>query len=185
MPRTTASIPNGSDSPARPPADTWPRLPGSPRILPSRKPRSLSRSSAPTSKRSPCSSPPPTFLDWGGKAYNFSERGELLFNGGVAGHAETDIAEQARKLSPARLVAGPTPPFLFIHGDADPLVPLQQSQKMVDALKAAGNSAELIVKAGGGHPWLTIRDEVGVMADWFDRQLAPRKVGTRQHPETP
>jgi len=63
-------------------------------------------------------------------------------------------------------------PFLIFHGDADPLVPLQQSQKLVAALKAAGGSAELIVKPGGGHPWLTLPDEVKVMADWFDQRLA-------------
>ena len=67
---------------------------------------------------------------------------------------------------------GPTIPFLFIHGDADPLVPLQQSQKMVEAIKAEGGAAELIVKAGGGHPWLTIPEEVKIMADWFDRHLS-------------
>ena len=32
--------------------------------------------------------------------------------------------------------------------------------------------AELIVKPGGGHPWLTIHEEVKVIADWFDGHLA-------------
>ena len=63
------------------------------------------------------------------------------------------------------------PPFLLIHGDADPLVPLQQSQAMLAALKAKGVPAELIVKPGGGHPWLTLRVEVAVMADWFGKKL--------------
>jgi hypothetical protein len=44
---------------------------------------------------------------------------------------------------------------------------------LVNAIKQAGGSAELIVKAGGGHPWLTIPQEVLVMADWFDKQLKP------------
>jgi hypothetical protein len=43
----------------------------------------------------------------------------------------------------------------------------------VAAIQAAGGSAELIVKAGGGHPWLTLPEEVKVMADWFDKQLSP------------
>ena len=42
---------------------------------------------------------------------------------------------------------------------------------MVEALKAAGGSAELIVKKGGGHPWMTISEEVKIMADWFDHHL--------------
>ena len=72
----------------------------------------------------------------------------------------------------------------MIHGDADPLVPLQQSQKMVEVLKAAGGSAELIVKKGGGHPWMTIPEEVKVMADWFDRHL-PEAVAVQPAEQKP
>lgn len=81
------------------------------------------------------------------------------------------IKEKLAKISPARQVTAEAPPFLLIHGDADFLVPLQQSQVMVAALKNAGVPAELIVKKGGGHPWLTIHEEVRVLADWFDKQL--------------
>lgn len=115
--------------------------------------------------------PPTDLLDWNGKPANLEIVGDLLFLGGAKGHSEEEIRERARLLSPAQLVKGPTIPFLLIHGDADPLVPLQQSQKLVEALKAAGSSAELIVKAGGGHPWLTLPEEVEVMAKWFDKQL--------------
>jgi acetyl esterase/lipase len=116
--------------------------------------------------------PPTDFLDWDGKPADMNTLGDLLFLGGAKGHSEEEIRERAREISPARLVQGPTIPLLFIHGDADPLVPLQQSRKMVEAVKAAGGSAELIVKAGGGHPWLTIPQEVEVMAKWFDQHLA-------------
>jgi dipeptidyl aminopeptidase/acylaminoacyl peptidase len=68
----------------------------------------------------------------------------------------------------------PTAPFLLIHGDADKVVPLSQSKKLVEAITRAGGSAELIVKPGGGHPWMTISQEVKVMADWFDKQLASK-----------
>lgn len=115
--------------------------------------------------------PPTDFLDWDGKPANLAIVGDLLFLGGSRGHSEEEIKDRARAISPARLVKGPAIPFLFIHGDADPLVPLQQSQKMVAVLKAAGGSAELIVKKGGGHPWLTIPEEVKVMAEWFDHHL--------------
>ena len=115
--------------------------------------------------------PPTDFLDWDGKPANFEVLGDLLFLGGTKGHSEDEIKSRASSISPARLVKGPVIPFLLIHGDSDPLVPLQQSQKMVEALKAAGGSAELIVKKGGGHPWLTISEEVMVLADWFDHHL--------------
>jgi dipeptidyl aminopeptidase/acylaminoacyl peptidase len=51
------------------------------------------------------------------------------------------------------------------------VVPLSQSKKLIEALKKAGGSAELIIKPGGGHPWLTLPQEVKVLADWFDKQL--------------
>jgi acetyl esterase/lipase len=129
--------------------------------------------------------PPTDLLDWNGKPAPLEIVGEVLFLGGAKGHSEEDIKERAREISPARLVKGTPIPFLFFHGDADPLVPLQQSQRMVEALKAAGGSAELIVKKGGGHPWLTIFEEVKVMADFFDRQLAetmakPEKSSAQQ-----
>jgi phospholipase/carboxylesterase len=65
------------------------------------------------------------------------------------------------------------PPVLLIHGDADATVPLQQSEKMVRVLKEAGGDARLIVKPGGGHPWMTLPEEVAVMADWFGERLKP------------
>jgi len=115
--------------------------------------------------------PPTDLLDWNGKPADMNVLGDLLFLGGIEGHSEAEVKERARLLSPAQLVKGPAVPFLLIHGDADPLVPLQQSKKMVEVLKAAGGSAELIVKSGGGHPWLTLPEEVEVMAKWFDQQL--------------
>lgn len=126
--------------------------------------------------------PPTDFLDWNGKPASTQLLADLLFLGGIKGHSEEEIQERARQISPARLVKGPTIPFLLIHGDADPLVPLQQSQKMVEALKAAGGSAELIVKKGGGHPWPTLFEEVKIMADWFDQHLPETKPG---QPATP
>ncbi len=97
----------------------------------------------------------------------------LGFNGRIDGLTDEQILETLTKLSPARRVTGNEPPFLLIHGDADPVVPLKQSELMKAALEEKGVSAELIVKPGGGHPWLTIHQEVAVLADWFDQQLGP------------
>ena len=126
--------------------------------------------------------PPTDFLDWDGKPADINLLGDLLFLGGAKGRSEQEIQERARQISPARLVKSPTVPFLLIHGDADPLVPLQQSQKMVEAIKAAGGSAELIVKKGGGHPWFTIPEEVKIMADWFDQHLREARPGGEPTP---
>ncbi len=129
--------------------------------------------------------PPTDFLDWDGKPADINLLGGLLFLEGAKGHSNEEIEERARQISPARLVKSPSIPFLLIHGDADPLVPLQQSKKMVEAIKGAGGSAELIVKHGGGHPWLTIPEEVKTMADWFDQQLSGTKPNENSTPASP
>jgi len=115
--------------------------------------------------------PPTDFLDWNGRQAPMIILGQLLFVGGAAGRTEDEIKREAAAVSPALQVKGTPPPFLVFHGDADPLVPLQQSQKLVSALKSAGGEAELIVKKDGGHPWPTIAEEVEVMAKWFDKHL--------------
>jgi acetyl esterase/lipase len=123
--------------------------------------------------------PPTDFLDYGGKAIapgGDDRWGQLVRRLALPQGAATDSADELTKkvtqISPARLVTPSVPPFLLIHGDADPLVPLQQSEAMVAALKKAGVDAQLIVKAGGGHPWPTLHEEVQVIADWFDKRLA-------------
>lgn len=116
--------------------------------------------------------PPTDLIEWdNGKPADLNAVGPLLFVGGVQGHTAEEIKEAARAISPVYRVGNPTGPFLLIHGDADKTVPLSHSQKLVAAIKAAGGSAELIVKAGGGHPWMTLPEEVELMAQWFDRQL--------------
>lgn len=125
--------------------------------------------------------PPTDFLDFGGRAVDArSDDGfgqvirRLAFPQGLSNQSEAEVAEALKQISPARLASPQSPPFLLIHGDADPVVPLQQSQRMLAALTEAGVSAELVVKPGGGHPWLTMDEEVRVLCDWFDRQLEPK-----------
>lgn len=122
--------------------------------------------------------PPTDFLNYGGKAIDVhadDRMGQVLrrlaFPQGLNGASAEEVTQKITQISPARLVTRQAPPFLLIHGDADPLVPLQQSEVMLAALKDAGVPAELIVKKGGGHPWLTLHEEVQVVADWFDKQL--------------
>ena len=118
--------------------------------------------------------PPTDFLNWGGKEAPFEKYPGVFIKGGIAGHTREEVLTAAKDISPIYFIKAGLPPFLFMHGDADPLVPLQQSESMVAALKAAGDEAELIVKPGGGHPWLTIAEEVVIMADWFDKHLATK-----------
>ncbi len=122
--------------------------------------------------------PPTDFLNYRGiKIDENSSPGQLqfvtrfVFPNGVKTSSTSELIEKLKKISPAHNVHDKAPPFLIIHGDKDPLVPLSQSELLLANLKSAGVPAELIVKKGGGHPWLTIHEEVQVMADWFDKQL--------------
>jgi len=56
-----------------------------------------------------------------------------------------------RRLSPMTYVRKGVPPMLIIHGDADPMVPYDQSVRLTKALKAAGDNAELVTVTGGKH----------------------------------
>lgn len=120
--------------------------------------------------------PPTNFLSWEGReGVDVGEvLGEILFKGGKQDQTQEEIDRVARQASPYFLVEGQKnlPPLIFFHGDSDPIVPLQQSEIMVEKLKEHGAEVELIVKAGGGHPWLTIPLEVLRLADWFDAKLA-------------
>jgi acetyl esterase/lipase len=107
--------------------------------------------------------PPTDFLNYGGQAIDVradDRMGELVrrlaFPQGLKPETAEEATQKVTQISPARLVTPHAPPFLLIHGDADPVVPLQQSEVMVAALKREGVSAELIVKPGGGHPWLEV-----------------------------
>ncbi len=125
--------------------------------------------------------PPTNFLEYRGVKLSDDAPKEhverltrFAFPPGNGPVSTSELAEKLEALSPALLVTPQAPPFLLIHGDADPLVPLAQSKMLLAALEKAGVPAELIVKKGGGHPWLTIHEEVQIMADWFDEQLSEK-----------
>jgi acetyl esterase/lipase len=90
----------------------------------------------------------------------------------------------ARQVSPITHASADDPPTLIVHGSADLLVPLQQSEVMVGALKGTGVEAKLVVKPGAGHGWPTLAQDVATFADWFDEHLK-KKAGVPGRPESP
>jgi dipeptidyl aminopeptidase/acylaminoacyl peptidase len=58
------------------------------------------------------------------------------------------------EISPIKHIDRVTAPLLIIHGRDDTVVPFQQSQWMVDAMKAAGKPVEFLPLAGEDH-WLS------------------------------
>lgn len=65
---------------------------------------------------------------------NTREKGDLAILGSPQTHADKS-----------------DPPMLLVHGDADKLVPLSQSEDLLVALKAVGIECDLIVVKGVGH----------------------------------
>ncbi len=63
-------------------------------------------------------------------------------------------------------------PALLIHGDADKLVPLKQSSRVVEKLRQADVPAQLVIKPGHGHGWGDMKQDFERLAEWFDKHLA-------------
>jgi acetyl esterase len=61
------------------------------------------------------------------------------------------ILARLGQLSPISAVHKGMPPFLFIHGDNDQVVPIGQSRAMCESMKAMGAACKLVVVPGGGH----------------------------------
>lgn len=57
----------------------------------------------------------------------------------------------AAQASPLRLISGREPPFLILHGSADPLVPVVQSRAFYQSLTQAGVCAHYCEVPGGDH----------------------------------
>jgi acetyl esterase/lipase len=81
------------------------------------------------------------------------------------------LREITRQISPITHVSADDPPTLIIHGDADQLVPLQQSESFVTKMKSAGVRTKLVVKKGAGHGWMGLDKDLILLADWFDEYL--------------
>jgi acetyl esterase/lipase len=80
-----------------------------------------------------------------------------------------------KKISPIYHVTSETPPTLILHGDADKLVPHQQSEIFLAKLKEAGIEGKLVTKPGAGHGWPEINKDLEPVADWFDAHLKQKR----------
>ncbi|MCE9611638.1 MAG: alpha/beta hydrolase [Chthoniobacter sp.] len=83
--------------------------------------------------------------------------------------------ELASRANPLTYVSRDDPPFLIMHGDRDPLVPLKQSQDLDEALRAAGAESKLQIIAGAGHggPGFDKPEAVQMIREFFARHLRP------------
>jgi acetyl esterase/lipase len=135
-----------------------------------------------------CFFPPTDFLNFGKDGYAMTRRtvGDTFkpamdFNAYDAKrHLIERIEDEAKEreilkqISPISHVTAKSAPTLIIHGDADKLVPLQQSEILLAKYKAVGVPSKLIVKPGAAHGWQGMDKDLVTFADWFDTYLTKR-----------
>jgi len=111
--------------------------------------------------------PATSFLDWGADGQFYEDFGSLH----GSNLSESEIRNLARNTSPVYQIDPSSPPFQIWHGNADEVVPLQQSELFAQKLQEAGIEVELKIKSGGRHSWDGIAAEIEQMSRWFDSYL--------------
>jgi dipeptidyl aminopeptidase/acylaminoacyl peptidase len=94
------------------------------------------------------------------------------------GDAATDMdawKAVGKECSPIYYVDETLPPVLIYHGDADTLVPLDQSQRFQQVAQKANRNVKVVVHRGGSHGWATMFLDIISFANWFDQHLQVKR----------
>ncbi len=132
-----------------------------------------------------CFFPPTDFLNYGEQGVEAIGRGHLdmfraafdfheLDEGAGIRERITDserMREIGRSISPITHVSDDDPPTMIIHGDADLMVPLQQSESLIIRLEDAGVPVRFEVKPDSRHVYPGWKRDMSLLADWFDEHL--------------
>jgi len=103
-------------------------------------------------------------------------------NGAILlGAAVKDVPDKAKDASAIYHVSADDPPFLIMHGDEDPQVPIEQSRRFYQTLKSAGVPVTLEVVKGGGHggPAFQTEQVKGTVKAFFEKTLRPPEANSR------
>ncbi len=114
------------------------------------------------------------FLDLGNSTENPRNGGPPLSFRKALNQDPVDMTtwpETGRELSPLHRLSGKLPPTLIYHGDADRLVPLDQSERFRAKAQEQGHEVSLVVHRGGDHGWPTMLLDLIQFGSWFDRHL--------------
>ena len=83
--------------------------------------------------------------------------------------------EIARELSPLTHASKDTVPTFIIHGDADKVVPIEQSKALIAKLNECGATCKLKVAPEMPHAGVWLFKELPFLADWFETHLLGKK----------
>ena len=92
----------------------------------------------------------------------------------LIGGAIQENKEKVAKANPITYVTKDDPPFLIMHGDKDDLVPLGQSELLLEALRKAGVEATLEVMKDQGHGFRS-GDPERLVEAFLDKSLRPKR----------
>jgi acetyl esterase/lipase len=119
-----------------------------------------------------------TTLDWLPAPFGFEKTEQVKEKNPFSVHFVKVNAEEqkaiAKEVSPIYWVTEKSPPTLIISGDADKVVPVEQSQRLIEKLAAAKAPAKLEIRKGQGHGWPDTKPDVALMLDWFNQHLAAK-----------
>jgi len=84
------------------------------------------------------------------------------------GAAVNKSSQKVKLADPVHYVCSVSPPFLILHGEADTLIPCNQSRYLFDALSAAGNDVTLVLFQNLKHGFFNnpnlAREEYGIVS---------------------
>ncbi|MDZ4403790.1 prolyl oligopeptidase family serine peptidase [Prosthecobacter sp.] len=91
----------------------------------------------------------------------------------LIGGAVMQNKDKAARVNSITYVSKDDPPFLIVHGDKDPTVPINQSQLLFEALKKSEVSAHFHTIHGAGHggPGFAGQDIDEMVSTFFDQKL--------------
>lgn len=124
---------------------------------------------------------PADFLHWGDPPLPASYDTPYTAVARLLGGKVSEHEELARQASPINFVNKDSVPFLLMHGEKDPIVPVQQSILLDAALRKAGVASTLVVVPGGGHGGAVFSDAryLRQMAAFMDAHLLRPTPATR------
>lgn len=118
--------------------------------------------------------PPTDYLNWSGPGDDCvgvgkQERWQPAFGD----ESQTAASRQVlgRHMSSIYHISERTPPISIIHGDADPIVPLYQSESFMKIAQSKDVDIELTVRKGFKHGWPQKQKDEIQFVRWFDQHL--------------